>query len=121
MRYRQQRTVIVRLGLFIGLFLSLLIGPALLMKYYYFERICQVYAQAQHFEGSRYSAGGRHSPETCFFESQNPVLVKQIVGWNHQVIRVLWGLYLPLGPLGLTVGIFLAPWEKLKWFKNSRL
>ncbi|MCA0353421.1 MAG: hypothetical protein LCH85_15620 [Chloroflexi bacterium] len=120
MRYPHQRTCVLRLSLFIILLASLLIGPALLMKFYYFERICQAYAQAHNFEGSRYSPSSKNSPEQCFFEGQRPVLVKQIVGWKHRVILVVWLLYQPFGAFGLTFGIFLAPWEKLKWFKNSR-
>lgn len=117
----QTRSCIMSLTLFILLFGGLTIGPWFLMQHFYFERICQSYADAHHLENSRYSSAKRHSPEQCFFSGQRSVEVAQIVGWKHQVIRGLWMLYAPLGSFGLTFAILLAPWQKLKWPKNNRL
>ena len=121
MKQHSNKRIIGLLIGFCGVFVALLLIPAVLMQQFYFERICQTYAQANNFGASRYSPATRNSPESCFFASQATIPVKQLVGWEHQVILGIWLIYRPLGAFGLTLLSFMVPWQKLKWRKNMCL
>ncbi|KPL85840.1 hypothetical protein [Herpetosiphon geysericola] len=119
-QYSNKRILGLIMG-FCGLFVALLLIPALLIQHFYFERICAVHAQANGLGTSWYSPASRYSPESCFFANQGSIPVNQLVGWQHKLVLGIWLIYRPLGAFGLTLFIFMLPWPKLKRFKNIRL
>ncbi|XSG73920.1 hypothetical protein ACP8Y2_17210 [Herpetosiphon llansteffanensis] len=119
-QHSNKRIIILLIG-FCSLFVALLLIPALLMQHFYFERICAVHAQANNLGVSWYSPASRYSPESCFFANQGSIAVNQLVGWEHKLVLAIWLIYRPLGAFGLTLFVFMLPWQKLKRFKNIRL
>ncbi|MBM7843104.1 hypothetical protein [Herpetosiphon giganteus] len=118
MQQHSNKRIIKLLVGFCSVFVALLLIPALLMQQFYFERICTVHAQANQLGDSWYSPASRYSPESCIFANQGSIPVNQLVGWEHNVVLAIWLIYRPLGAFGLTLFVFMQPWQKLKRFKN---